>query len=293
MLSSLAFLLTLKLTRSDTPASHNVVDFPVVRLSMSLAAAIYRDDYGWINDPAYNFAGNLIREYGSPANEDQVQFCVYNQTIRNRSSIFIVIRGSSTQEDFDGNLQVTELSSHGTFFHLGFHRAGTWLLEQVNDLIPTWDGYVFFVGHSRGGAVATAAHTLAQFTYRQNTNFYSLCFAPPPAVADRGDFTDLDIRDHMFSFVYDKDPIPRFSIVKVDQEFESPEDEGEMERAILLRINVMWVHPFAQRLVNSVQQKRTIVYQAMHAYQTNANSIHVLAPQGRVYLLLPKLVAMV
>jgi hypothetical protein len=255
---------------------------------MSLAAAIYSDDYDWISDSAHDFTGNLLRMTYAPRNENEVQYCVYNQTVHSRSSLFVVVRGSSTQEDFDGNFNVREIASNGTYFHMGFHSAASWLLEQIDDLISTWDGYIFFVGHSRGGAVSTTAHALAQFTYPRNTNFFSLCFAPPPAIADMGMFTELDIYDHMFSFVYTNDPIPRFSIQKVNDDFDSPSNEAQMLASIIARLNIMMVHPFAQKLMNSAMQKRGVLFAAMQSYQENPSSIHIKSPQGRVYLMLEK-----
>jgi hypothetical protein len=266
------------------PRSWNVVTYHVVQLAMSLSAAIYTD----FRDPDYNFSGTLLFSSPSPATEDQVEFWVYNETIENRKSLFIVIRGSSTELDFGGNLQVPELSFNGTFFHEGFFRAGTWLLDLVSKNISTWCGDVFFVGHSRGGAVSATAHTLATFLYPKHTNFRSLCFAPPPSVANLGAFVELDIYDHMFSFVYGRDPIPRFTIAKVDSDFRSPTTGRELVGNISSRLGIALLHPFGRHLLAAVRKKQDQLIATLHQYQNDSSQFHITEPLGRVYWLRDK-----
>jgi hypothetical protein len=261
----------------------NIVNFPVVRLSMALAAVVYRDDTSWINDPGFKFSGNILAEWGPPSTEDGVQFCVYNQTINRRKSLFIVIRGSSTELDFEGNMMVDEVPSNGTYFHEGFYRAGTFVLDRVDNYISSWPGDIFFVGHSRGGSVSTAAHALAQFMHPSYTNIRSLCFAPPPAIANMGLFTELDIYDHMFSFVYELDPIPRFSVPKVDDWFERPATVFEMMVEIGEGISVGAALPFGQNMLAAVTKKQDTIFGALVRCRSDQSQCHVLAPQGRVY----------
>jgi uncharacterized membrane protein YgcG len=249
---------------------------------MNLSAAIYKDSTEW----ATGYPGTIEYYSGIPTQEPEVQFCIYTTQLEGRNLMFVVIRGSSTQVDWNGNMVVTEVDSNSTVFHKGFHDAAEWLLHQINHRITEWGIQdVLFVGHSRGGSVAAIAHALWVFSHPKATNVYSLCFAPAPSIARGGRFVELDIYDHMFSFVYESDPVPCFSIPKADAAFGSPTSADRLVEAVLVRLNMKILHPSAYKLYSAVVTKKAIIWRAVESYQQNHDSISVSSPQGRVYWL--------
>ena len=169
----------------------------LLQLGVRLANAAYYADFT-------SFGGNVLYQ-NLECGLNHPVFFVYQQG----DSLFIVTRGSSESEDFGTDSNFTEVTTDYGTFHGGFYYASLYVYEQTKDYINSWDGPVYFVGHSYGASVSQILCVLTEHFNPGKVDFYSFAYAPMPAMDLSADDRILQ---RMIAIINDDDIIPTLSI---------------------------------------------------------------------------------
>lgn len=175
----------------------------LLQLGARLSNSAYYADFS-------NYTGQVLYSHTTCEIEKPV-FFVYTQD----NSLFIVTRGSQDDEDFGTDAKFTETVTEFGVFHTGFLNAALYVYAETKDYINSWDGPVYFVGHSYGASVSQILNVMSYY-YNPDLNAYSFAFAPMPAM----DITaDDKIQDRLYAIVNDDDIIPTLSVPNVYEKF--------------------------------------------------------------------------
>jgi hypothetical protein len=138
-----------------------------------------------------------------------LKWALYEQTIADGPCLFVIYRGSgesASEWEMTGwgshNWGETEQSFRQTVirFHTGLHGAASYARSQFEAVVLDYQGSVLFVGHSRGGSLATITHAIASnLRPEAASRHYTLAFASRPSVDTLGQ----GIEDHVYNFVLD------------------------------------------------------------------------------------------
>lgn len=171
----------------------------LLQLGVRLSNSAYYADFS-------NYTGQVL--YSSTNCEiEKPVFFVYTQD----DALFIIIRGSQDDEDFGTDAEFTETITDFGVFHTGFYNAACYVYENTKEYINSWNGPIYFVGHSYGASVSQVLIVMSYF-YNKDINAYSLAYAPVPAM----DLTaDDKIQDRLYAIVNDDDIIPTLSIPNI------------------------------------------------------------------------------
>lgn len=175
----------------------------LLQLGARLSNSAYYADFS-------NYTGQVL--YSSTTCEiEKPVFFVYIQD----NSLYIVTRGSQDDEDFATDAEFTETVTDYGVFHTGFYNAAVYVYEHTKEYINSWNGPVYFVGHSYGAAVSQIL-TVMSYHFKNDIDAYSFAYAPMPAM----DITaDDKIQDRLYAIVNDDDIIPTLSVPNVYEKF--------------------------------------------------------------------------
>lgn len=175
----------------------------LIQLCVRLSNSAYLADFS-------NYSGTVL--YESTTNEiEKPVFYVYTQD----QALFIITRGSYSDADFSTDAKISETIQDFGVFHTGFFNAASYVYDQTKDYINSWNGPVYFLGHSYGASVS---QILGVLTYHYNTSvdFYSFAYAPMPSMDLAADDR---IVDRLYAFVNDDDIVPTLSVPNCYQKF--------------------------------------------------------------------------
>lgn len=146
------------------------------------------------------------------------KFWVWKQS-SDKERLFIIIRGSVNLEDWVDNLNLTEVydPQFKAYFRASFLNHGrnnVWKL--VKEIVQNFDGEIYFVGHSRGAALAQVAFVCAKNEFPQKV-MCCYCFAAPQVMTNQG--TVKNFSNLIYSIIHNKDPVPLLSINKFNKAF--------------------------------------------------------------------------
>ena len=102
--------------------------------------------------------------------------------LKDTDSLVVLIQGSECQDDWRTNLDFTEITDEfGFHYHGGFYNAAKFVLSEVKQFIEEYDGTIYIIGHSYGGAVTSILHVLASRMF-PGKDINSVAYDPAPAM---------------------------------------------------------------------------------------------------------------
>jgi hypothetical protein len=190
----------------------SVITLAVIKRVMHFSVEIYRPGFDWVGQSQERYRGTVI--WGSPESRP-LKYCLYRETFKSKSRLFVIIRGSTADSDLDwfadtGNFKCTEdnvpLGVNSFRIHHGFHASARLVWNDIEEQVLAHSGDVIFAGHSRGGSVAQLLHLIASNEHPdKNNSFWSIAFAPIPT---SNSFDGVD-EEHAFAIAVKNDPVPR------------------------------------------------------------------------------------
>lgn len=247
----------------------------LLQLGIHLSSSSYSANYSHFKGTLHS--QSTISEFGKPV------FFVYMQN----NSLFIIIRGSITGDDYRTDAEISETTTDYGVFHTGFYLAATHVYENTKTLINSWRGPVFFVGHSYGASVSQVLMAMS-YHYKNDLDAYALSYAPMPAMNIT---TNTHIHDRIITIVNDDDIVPTLSIPNVYTKFnflfpaisKIPLDQLVNSFDTILRLMKL-TNTADSRLLANLWNSVPVIIRSAQEFEKGVPK-HVRYPAGAVYKL--------
>lgn len=127
------------------------------------------------------------------------------------NALYVVVRGSKCVEDYLTDVEMMEKTTEYGVFHTGFYNASMYVLDQIENIIKSYNGPVYFIGHSYGASVADILLVITRTKY-PDRDLNAIGFAPVPAIS-----TELSHIhwEKIVSFRNDADLVPTLSVPNI------------------------------------------------------------------------------
>lgn len=248
----------------------------LLQLGMRLSSAAYASNF--VNFKGQIFSQSTISDFEKPV------FYVYIE----EESLFIITRGSLSTNDYLTDAEISEISTEYGVFHKGFYNAANFVFENVQPLINSWNGPVFFVGHSYGGSVSQIMLVMSHRT-NQSINAYALSFAPMPCMNISTE--NNRIQNRIFTVINNNDIVPTLSVANVHKKFaflskaidKIPVDVLVEKFDDILRLMKL-TNSADSRLLTNLMNSVPIMIRSVQEYSKGVEKV-VRYPAGQVYKL--------
>jgi hypothetical protein len=245
----------------------------LLKLAMHLSVAAYRDDFS-------EFDGEILYA-NREVDFEQPVYYVYLLD----GNLWVINRGAESVYDFlscgDFNETTTD---HGTF-HLGAYRSALFTLQGARPYVESFNGTVYFTGHSFGGTVAPINAIITSDDY-PSKDINGIGFAPLPMVDDA---TNARHREKLASIVNDVDIVPTLSVPNLYVTFADlipffqEIDEGTLVAVLEGVLDAAWIF-LPTDLYNALREDIPAIADALLAYSHGEQRL-VRYPPGHVYQL--------
>ena len=129
------------------------------------------------------------------------------------SSLYVVVRGSHSSEDWQTNFEYTEKTVNfgvdSIRVHGGFYESAKNIYSEIKDVLKNYQGNIYVTGHSLGGCVSIPLGLMIMTEKEtKGRNSYVLAFAPAPVV----EFIPRSLLNRIVTIANDKDIVCTLSV---------------------------------------------------------------------------------
>lgn len=240
---------------------------------MHLSVAAYRDDFSAFN-------GTILY---SNRNVDFEQPVYYVYALDN--NLWIINRGAESLYDFVSCAEFNETTTDYGTFHLGAYKSALFTLKGARSYIESFNGTIYFTGHSFGATVAPINAIICSKDYPQK-DINGIAFAPIPMVDDT---TNAKYREKLATIVNDVDLVPTLSVANLYVTlsalvpFFQEIDEGALVAFLEGILDDFWLF-LPTDLYNALKEVIPAVADAILGYSHGEQRL-IRYPPGHVYQL--------
>jgi hypothetical protein len=171
----------------------------LVKLAMHLSVAAYRDDFS-------EFNGTILFS-NRDVDFEQPVYYVYLLD----GNLWVINRGAESIYDFVSCAEFNETTTQYGTFHLGAYKSALYTLEGARPYVESFNGTIYFTGHSFGGAVAPINAIICADDY-PTKDINGIGFAAFPMVDDA---TNAKHKEKLAIVVNDVDLVPTLSVANL------------------------------------------------------------------------------
>ena len=207
---------------------------------------------------------------------------------RKNDSLFIVVRGSSSEVDWETNFNFTQtyhtVMDSNISFHAGFYYSAYNILSVIEDIFEEHDGPIYFTGHSLGASVASCLCALAISQY-PDKDFNAIAFGAAPSMGP----LPFAISSKIVSVIMSSDIVPTLSVANAHDTFyhnhDDPKAATKLSKAISKVGSLMELTftDFFTSLGKILTKKAYEIGNTILDFEPDERNVHY--PSGNIYRL--------
>ena len=209
------------------------------------------------------------------------------------SSLYVVVRGSHSTEDWQTNFEYKEktvnFGEDSMKVHGGFYESAKNIYSEIKDKIKKYKGNIYITGHSLGGCVSIPLGLMIM-TEKETKELksYVIAFAPAPVV----EFIPRALLKRIVTVANDKDIVCRLSIPCCHNLIRALIPKSGVPKALLksalkLTLKHMQEHKetFGDTLYHAAMNSINKIVEDLANYHNDRGYVHVKYLTGLIYKL--------
>lgn len=227
----------------------SIANFSVsmLNLCMMLSTCAYTNDFKQYKDEI--IYRNLVSKISQPV------FYV----LEHGDALFVVTRGSQELTDFQTLLAMDEIGNEVGSYHEGMYKAALYVKSKIERYVKSWNGPIYFTGHSYGGAVSGILTSIFLYEYPFK-DINSIGFGSVPVMSTEA---NKKIKKSAATIISGYDLIPTLSVPNIYQMLLKSVDDIEAADNTTLRRK--FIDLLDGYYIESVPAGKEIVYSLKQA----------------------------